>query len=173
MPVLGLVVQTVKNLSAIWVRSLGQRSPVEGNGYPLQYSCLENPTGRRTSWTPQGSKESDTTERLTLSPPSPPKETLFPHLSLPSPPQPLTDPLCLRICLFWKLHVHGITHPVPLGSGFLTEHPPPRWVQAKRVTLLILSYGSRAPFTDTLCSADPFSHWRAVSAFCPLWRRLL
>ena len=57
-----LVVQTVKNLSAIWVRSLGQRSPVEGNGYPLQYSCLENPMGQRTSWTPQGSKESDTTE---------------------------------------------------------------------------------------------------------------
>ena len=38
----------VKNLPAIqetWVRSLGwEDSPGEGNGYPLQYSCLENPT---------------------------------------------------------------------------------------------------------------------------------
>ena len=41
------------------------RSPVEGNGNPLQYSCLENPMDRGAcSW---GCKESDTTERLTLS----------------------------------------------------------------------------------------------------------
>ena len=39
-------------------RSLG-----EGIGYPLQYSCLENPHGRR-SLHPWGRKESDTTERL-------------------------------------------------------------------------------------------------------------
>ena len=26
------------------------RSPGEGNGYPLQYSCLENPMGRRAWW---------------------------------------------------------------------------------------------------------------------------
>ena len=35
------------------------RSPGEGNGYPLQYSCLENPMDR-----PWGRKESDTTEYL-------------------------------------------------------------------------------------------------------------
>jgi len=30
-----------------WVRSLGQEdSPGEKNGYPLQYSCLENPMDR-------------------------------------------------------------------------------------------------------------------------------
>ena len=38
----------------------------EGNGNPLQYSCLQNPMGRDlvgySSW---GHKESDTTERLT------------------------------------------------------------------------------------------------------------
>ena len=33
------------------------RSPGEGNGNPLQYSCLENPKDR-----PWGHKESDTTE---------------------------------------------------------------------------------------------------------------
>ena len=42
------------------------RSPGEENGYPLQYSCLQNPMGRDlvgySSW---GHKESDTTERLT------------------------------------------------------------------------------------------------------------
>ena len=45
------------------------RSPGEGNGYSLQYSCLENSMDRG-AWqaTVHGShKESDTTERLTLS----------------------------------------------------------------------------------------------------------
>ena len=36
------------------------RSPGEGNGNPLQHSCLENPMG----YSPRGRKESDTTERL-------------------------------------------------------------------------------------------------------------
>ena len=35
------------------------RSPGVGNGYPLQYSCLENPMDR-------GAKELDTTEQLNL-----------------------------------------------------------------------------------------------------------
>ena len=47
---ISLVAQTVKNLPAVqetWVRSLRLgRSPGEGNGYPLQYSCLENPMDR-------------------------------------------------------------------------------------------------------------------------------
>ena len=44
------------------------RFPGEGNGYPLQYSCLENPTDRG-AWQPTIHKvtESDTTEQLTLS----------------------------------------------------------------------------------------------------------
>ena len=43
------------------------RCPGEGNGNPLQYSCLENPHGQRSlaDYSPQGHKESDTTERLT------------------------------------------------------------------------------------------------------------
>ena len=45
-----------------------ERSPGEGNDYPLQYSCLENFTDRRTWWaTVHGVTESDTTERLSLS----------------------------------------------------------------------------------------------------------
>ena len=46
------------------------RSPGEGNGNPLQYSCLENPMDR-FPWTAGyhswDRKESDTTERLTVS----------------------------------------------------------------------------------------------------------
>ena len=43
-----------------------RRSPGEGNGYPLQYSCLENPMDRGTWWaTVHGVTESDTTEQLT------------------------------------------------------------------------------------------------------------
>ena len=39
-----------------------ERSPGEGTGYPLQYSCLESSMDRE-AWR---SMESDTTERLTL-----------------------------------------------------------------------------------------------------------
>ena len=44
-----------------WGRSLG-----EGNGNPFQYSCLENPHGRRrlVGYSPWGHKELDTTEQL-------------------------------------------------------------------------------------------------------------
>ena len=41
------------------------RSPGEGRGSPLQYSCLENPHGQRSMgcYSPWGHTESDTTER--------------------------------------------------------------------------------------------------------------
>ena len=54
----------VKNLPAMlvtWISSLGgEDSPGEGNGNPLQYSCLKNPMDRG-AW--QASKESDTAEQ--------------------------------------------------------------------------------------------------------------
>ena len=42
------------------------RSPGEGIGNPLQYSCLENPMdgGTWLGYSPWGRKESDTTEQL-------------------------------------------------------------------------------------------------------------
>ena len=45
-----------------------QRSPGKGNGYPLQYSFLENSMDRG-AWraTVQGTAESDMAEQLTLS----------------------------------------------------------------------------------------------------------
>ena len=45
------------------------RSPGEGHGNPLQYSCLENPMDRGPWWvdySPQGHKEWDMTEQLTV-----------------------------------------------------------------------------------------------------------
>ena len=50
-----LVAQLVKNLPAMpetWVRSLvlSERSPEEGNGYLLQYSCLESSMNRGAWW---------------------------------------------------------------------------------------------------------------------------
>jgi len=46
-----LMAQTIKNMPAIWEGDLGlipgsRRSPGEGNGYPLQYVCLENSMDR-------------------------------------------------------------------------------------------------------------------------------
>ena len=44
------------------------RCPGEGNGYPLQYYCLENSMDRGAWWTTvHGVAESDTIEQLTLS----------------------------------------------------------------------------------------------------------
>ena len=45
------------------------RSPGKGNGYPLQYSCLENTHGQRSlvGYSPWDHKEQDATEQPTLS----------------------------------------------------------------------------------------------------------
>ena len=50
------------------ISGLGQ-SPGEGNGYPLQYSCLENSIDRGAWWaiSPWGCNVSDITEQLILS----------------------------------------------------------------------------------------------------------
>ena len=50
-----------------WVQFLGWEDPLEEEkGYPLQYSCLENPHGQRSlaGYSPWGRTDSDMTERL-------------------------------------------------------------------------------------------------------------
>ena len=65
--------QRVKNLPAMQetqVQSLGLgRSPGEENGYPFQYSCLENSMDRGAWWSRVhgAHKELGVTDRLTLS----------------------------------------------------------------------------------------------------------
>ena len=60
-----LMAQKIKNLSAM--QETPVRSPGDGNGNPVQYSCLEDSMdgkawGGYSTW---GHKESETTERLT------------------------------------------------------------------------------------------------------------
>ena len=68
-----LVAKLVKSLPAINAGDPGSipgsgRSPGEGNGNPLQYSCLENSMDRGAGQaTVHGITESDTTVKLTLS----------------------------------------------------------------------------------------------------------
>ena len=77
-----LVAQLVKNLPTMqetWVWSLGQE---EGNGNPLQYSCLQNPwTEKPGGLQSRGSQESDTTYQL--KPPASLKQVLFDQVAIP------------------------------------------------------------------------------------------
>ena len=70
---LGFPGSSVGKESACNVEDLGLipesgRSPGKGNGYPGQYSGLENPHGQRSlmGYSPWGHKELDMTERLSL-----------------------------------------------------------------------------------------------------------
>ena len=45
-----LVVKYLPPMQEMWVQSLGQEDPGEGNGNPAQYSCLENPMDRGAWW---------------------------------------------------------------------------------------------------------------------------
>ena len=62
----------VKNLPAntgdVGLIPGSERFPGEGNGIPLQYSCLDNLNGQRilAGYSTQGHIELDMTERLTL-----------------------------------------------------------------------------------------------------------
>ena len=60
------MVKNPPTMPEAWVRSLGWEDPPGGgHGYPLQYSCLENPHGERSlaGYSPWGHKELDTSER--------------------------------------------------------------------------------------------------------------
>ena len=82
------------------------RSPREGNGYLLQYSCLENSMDRGASWATVhgGGKESDTTEQLIGSVFSftPSKPSMWYPLVTVNPAYliPQAHPLCTPSCTF-------------------------------------------------------------------------
>ena len=110
----------VKNLPArweTWVRSLGwEDSPGEGNGDPVQHSCLENPVDRGAwratvhgvakSWT----RQSDANEQYV--------PTGWPLLGTPGSP-----PLHER----WKSHARESSADPVLDSHSVPWHPNPYW----------------------------------------------
>ena len=109
----------VKNLPAMQemqglISWLG-RSPGEGYGYPLQYSCLENPINRGAWWAiMQGVAESDMTKRLYTFPFPSPFRLHGPFLQLLSCKQ-----LCHPFCISYSI----ITARQKTGSG--SNHSPP------------------------------------------------
>ena len=107
------------------------RSPGEGNGNPLQYSCLENSLGR-----PWDCKELDTNEWLTLSLSlQPSKETGGQISHLPPQRQGAWDS-------------HGIKKQVGLSCGERWLKEGKRWsnpcsAQAYRVTSCLIGFQKR------------------------------
>ena len=76
-PWVGKIQETIRDMGSI--PGLG-RSPGEGNGNSLQYSCLENPMDRGAWWaTVLGVAESDTTEQLSMQLHTNPKWSVLPH----------------------------------------------------------------------------------------------
>ena len=104
-----LVAQMLKNLPAIWetqIQSLGQEdSPGEGNGNPLQYSCLEKPHGQKSlvGYSPWGHRVGhDWATKHSIAHVSMMSVIFFPLLTMPapltwslSPTVPLTEPTWL------------------------------------------------------------------------------
>ena len=122
------------------------RSPGEAKGYPLQYSCLENPMdqGSLAGYCPWGHKESDTAERLTLHftswedariwarevPPetdtSPSKGPLFHNTEYPAATLAPFQEHCVRACN--TLQLHPRQGPAPAGSrGTLRMNSVSEW----------------------------------------------
>ena len=105
-----LVAQMVKNLPTMQetpylIPELG-RSPGEGNGYLLQYSCLGNPIDRGAWWSVRGvTKELDTTDRLIL--------RLFHYLTI------------LLLCS-WDIGQRSPVFLVP-GTAFVEGNFPTDW----------------------------------------------
>ena len=97
------------------------RSPGEGNGYPLQYSCLENPMDGEArlqsmvGYSLWGCKELDTTERLhfhfSLSPDN---VHTCSHATWEHRPVPSVCPLTLRLSIYSMAGQED-----PLGEGGL------------------------------------------------------
>ena len=89
------VAQTVKSLPAMWVIPGSGSSPGEGNGNPVQYSCLENPMGGEAWWTVVGVTRSGTQLSDCH------VHTHFTHIS--TPPLASTSLFsvnCIFVCLF-------------------------------------------------------------------------
>ena len=79
------------------------RYPGEGNGYSLQYSCLQKFHGQRSlvGYSPQSCKDSDMTERLTIQKIS--SVQLFSHVLLFATPWTAAHQASLFVTNYWSL----------------------------------------------------------------------
>ena len=114
-----------------WIPESG-RSPGEGNGNPLQYSCLENSldSGARQAISPCGRKESDTTQ----------------HTRMHSP------------CVSASMYVRQ-TSPAKAGSEILEQSPEWRGQYGLRKDSFVLTL-TRNNCRHTSCSrgiSDPLT----------------
>ena len=88
-----------------------EKSPGEGNGTPLQYSCLGNPMDKRSlaGYCPWGHKESDTTKHMHSL-----LQVLHKCLSSSSSPFSLSlflsmlSPHTLSLCILSSIHIHCV-----------------------------------------------------------------
>ena len=123
------------------------RFPREGNGNPLQYSCLENSHGRRSlvGYSPRGRKELDTTERLHL-------HLLFCNREQGSC-QSIISQKCQKVDTY-TLHFYTL-HSWASQGALVVKNPPSRagdmrdpwlgktpWRKAQQPTLVSLPGGS-------------------------------
>ena len=98
------------------------RSPEEGRGNPLQYSCLENPILRGTwqSTSPWGWKESKTNERVLVQfNCSVVSDSLWPH-----GPQQARPPCPSPTPEFTQTHVHWVSDAIQPSHPLSSPSPP-------------------------------------------------
>ena len=114
--------------------------PREGNGNPLQYSCLDNPTDVRSlvGYRPWGRKESDTTEWLHFS-----RQEYWGELSCP-PPGDLSNPgieptSLMTSCVDRKWEM---IHRLDQRDGSPPGSPVPGILQARTLEGVALSFSS-------------------------------
>ena len=100
--------------SACNVKDLGSiprlgRSPGEGHGNLLQYSCLGNPHGQRrlTGYSPWGHKGSDTTERLSIA------QHIYMYIYM-------CVCVCVCVCVYTHIYLHSFLDSFPLSA--ITEY---------------------------------------------------
>ena len=161
------------------------RSPGEGCGTPLQYSCLENPRGQRSleGYSPWGRKESDRTEQLSTVVAEEPvrrslwpstvwhraeqgddkwcypkgvERTLCPSFSLPIRGRKLTEHLVFHFKLK-SFHLRALAQPFFIPNTCSSFLVQLQWYTSSVTLLLIPAPNSPSSSPSPFLSLSPFS----------------